>query len=149
VGAAQQRPGIDDLAVLAAGRPGHILQHHGHEAEDRRHGARSWINENGPACVITTRRPPQRSLKQMQPTTRTPATATTAEALDREWRSLGFVAGAPPRVSPDGRAIDKRVCRHLKCAACRRRGLDYRPFRRGDDYRVLAACLHCGAGEEV
>jgi hypothetical protein len=40
------------------------------------------------------------------------------------------------------------LSRHLRCPACRKRGLAYHRFTDGRRYVVLAVC-RCGAAEEV
>jgi hypothetical protein len=72
----------------------------------------------------------------------------TATALEAAFRAEGFTPGAPPHVSADCLAIDRRVCRQSRCPACRKRGLAFRPYHCGQRYRGLAVCS-CGAGEEI
>jgi hypothetical protein len=78
-----------------------------------------------------------------------PAVQTAAD-LEAAFRSEGFTPGAPPLLSARALAIDLACARRARCPACRRRLLQFRPFHRGDAYRVLLACLAlgCGAGEE-
>jgi hypothetical protein len=73
----------------------------------------------------------------------------TAEALAAQFRRLGFEPGVPPGIGRRSVMIDKVMVLKMTCPGCRRhQAMKYQPFRRGTDYRVLAACA-CGAGEEV
>lgn len=66
----------------------------------------------------------------------------------------GFVDGSPP--ARFAAAVDEGVCGVLHCGACRREGLEYRPFinRRMQadglpgSYRPVAVCGVCGIGAE-
>jgi hypothetical protein len=73
----------------------------------------------------------------------------TARALEAVIRRRGFVPGAPVWVGLYSRLAEIQVCRGMKCR-CGRRGLEYRPYNDGGNgYRVVAACLDCGYGEEI
>jgi hypothetical protein len=61
---------------------------------------------------------------------------------------LGFAPGAPAHITRASQDIDAQVARKLRCPACRKRGMDYRPFHRGRAYAALAVC-RCGAGEDL
>ena len=78
----------------------------------------------------------------------TPTIATSAEALERERRLLGFEDGAPAQMPPEILRIDLRVYRHSRCDACSHRGQIVRPMHRGHDYKLLLECPSCGAGSE-
>jgi Flp pilus assembly pilin Flp len=73
----------------------------------------------------------------------------TAAAIEQQFAVEGFRPGAPRHITAQSQAIDRLVCRRLKCPACRKRGCDYRPFTDGRAYRVLACCQACGAAEEM
>jgi hypothetical protein len=60
----------------------------------------------------------------------------------------GFRPGAPPRVSLLARTIDAEVCQEIICPNCHGTSLAYRPFVKGNTYRVVALC-RCGHGEEI
>lgn len=60
----------------------------------------------------------------------------------------GFAPGAPVHVRRETQAIDRDLCRRLRCGTCHRRGLTYHPYHKGRIYRVLAVCA-CGASEEI
>ena len=60
----------------------------------------------------------------------------------------GYQPGVPAGLTPESQAVDRGSCRRLRCAACGRRGMDYRPHYKGARYRVLAACPACGHQEE-
>jgi hypothetical protein len=62
---------------------------------------------------------------------------------------LGFEPGAPAHVTAESREIDGQLCKATHCPGCKARGREYRPFRRGISYRVVALCLRCGRGEEL
>jgi hypothetical protein len=78
-----------------------------------------------------------------------PAGARDALGLATELFALGLREGVPAHLAARAESIDRQLCRALRCPACRRRGLGYRPFTDGRRYVVLAACPACGAGEEV
>lgn len=61
----------------------------------------------------------------------------------------GWQPGAPPQVTAESVAIDKRTCSRLRCPGCRRRGMRYSSWHWGGRYKVVAICLHCGAGDQV
>src|SRR5690242_8439145 len=71
--------------------------------------------------------------------------------LSEVLRVLGFAFGVPPWLPPTAAAIDRRACRLMRCPACRRRGLQYRPYHEPAvlRYRVVAVCPECQAAEEV
>jgi hypothetical protein len=56
---------------------------------------------------------------------------------------LGYEPGTPPGVSEESRLADEGFCQESECEVCGRRGLLYRPFRRGRAYVALAACPEC------
>lgn len=72
-----------------------------------------------------------------------------AEVLSQELLRLGFVEGAPGHIPTEYVEIDRRCARAMRCGSCGKRGLVYRPFRRGRDYRALASCEKCGSGESM
>jgi hypothetical protein len=73
-----------------------------------------------------------------------------ALGLAAELFEQGLHEGTPPGLSAQSQAIDRRVCRAMRCPACRKRGMAYRPFSDGHThYTVLAVCAGCGAAEEV
>jgi hypothetical protein len=83
-------------------------------------------------------------------------TIPTAPALDQTFVALaarlaaaGFTPGAPAQVTPQTRALDRALCRRLRCPSCRKCGLRYRPFARGPNYWVLGECGQCGAAAEL
>jgi hypothetical protein len=69
------------------------------------------------------------------------------EQLDARLRSMGFEPGAPATLRKENLIADQRAYRHFRCA-CGRRGLQFKPYHRGREYR---ACVVCPAGhaEEV
>jgi hypothetical protein len=71
------------------------------------------------------------------------------EALEREFRSLGFTEGAPAHIPPAIVATDLRVYRHLSCPECGHRAHTVTPFHRGADYRLLCSCRKCGGTTEA
>jgi hypothetical protein len=84
-----------------------------------------------------------------QTTTNTATSSTPATAAEQGLLALGYERGAPPHVRAATQAIDRQVCRQSRCGSCGRRGLSYRPFHRGREYRVLAVCPACQAAKEV
>jgi len=76
-------------------------------------------------------------------------TVTTAAAIEATLCREGFTPGLPPSVRTGTAATDKAVCRRVRCPGCGNRGLMYRPWQRGRDYRILAACPACPAAEEL
>jgi hypothetical protein len=52
-------------------------------------------------------------------------------------------------MDPGTVAIDRRVYSAMRCAACRQRGMHFRPMHRGREYRAVAVCRRCGHAEEV
>jgi hypothetical protein len=78
----------------------------------------------------------------------TTTTTTTAKELSRALLAQGFETGAPRHVPERHLHIDRACARAMKCGSCGKRGMKYVPFRRGREYRALAACP-CGAGEEM
>lgn len=73
-----------------------------------------------------------------------PTLDTTAALLVRQLRLDGYTEGSPSRYA---QAIDRQVCRALKCGRCGKRGLDYRPFTRKGSYVAVCSCS-CGFGEQ-
>jgi hypothetical protein len=71
-----------------------------------------------------------------------------ALGLAAELYAEGLHPGTPPQLTARAASIDRHLCRALRCPACRRRGLSYRPFTDGRRYVVLAVC-RCGAAEQV
>jgi hypothetical protein len=72
-----------------------------------------------------------------------------ALGLAAELFAEGLHEGTPPGLSARAEAIDRQVCRRLRCPACKRRGMAYKPFHGAGRYTVLATCRRCGAGEQV
>lgn len=68
--------------------------------------------------------------------------------LERRLAGAGWKPGTPPGLTNLTVQTDLRICKQMKCPGCKRRGLEYRPYHRGQRYRVLAACPHCHAAEE-
>lgn len=68
--------------------------------------------------------------------------------LEDELAAIGFVAGPPPHIAPAMVDVDRRVGRAMKCGACHRRGMKFRPMHKGEVYRVVLACS-CGNREEL
>ena len=61
-----------------------------------------------------------------------------------------WLDGAPDHLRPETLAIDRRVCRALKCGQCHKRGLTFTPqHTAAGRYRVLAVCPECGRVEHV
>jgi hypothetical protein len=60
----------------------------------------------------------------------------------------GFKHGKPRHLGAEAEAIDRELCRRLRCPGCGRRGMEYLPHHKGRNYRVLARC-GCGAAEEM
>ncbi|HEY7308393.1 MAG TPA: hypothetical protein VH643_03420 [Gemmataceae bacterium] len=73
----------------------------------------------------------------------------TASALEREWRMLGFVEGAPAHLDSAIVADDVRSYRRMACGSCGHRSQTVSPFRRGREYRLLCRCRKCGHGVEA
>jgi hypothetical protein len=61
----------------------------------------------------------------------------------------GFAPGRPVQVTAESVRTDRGVCRWMRCPGCGRRGLEYRPWNRGERYRDLATCPGCGGTEGV
>jgi hypothetical protein len=78
-----------------------------------------------------------------------PATTTQASAAEAALAALGYSEGPPPGMDPGTVAIDRRVYSAMRCAACRQRGMHFRPMHRGREYRAVAVCRRCGHAEEV
>jgi hypothetical protein len=60
----------------------------------------------------------------------------------------GLRPGTPLHLTARAESIDRQLCRRLRCPACRKRGMAYRPLTDGRRYVVLAV-FRCGAAEEV
>jgi hypothetical protein len=60
----------------------------------------------------------------------------------------GYRPGAPSRVDLQARTADAEILQDCLCPNCLGAGLAYRPFVKGDSYRVIGLCQVCGAGEE-
>jgi hypothetical protein len=71
------------------------------------------------------------------------------EALEREFRALGFTEGAPSHIPTVIVQSDLRVYRHLACPACGHRAHTVQPFHRGVAYRLLCSCRKCGNATEA
>jgi hypothetical protein len=69
--------------------------------------------------------------------------------VETELAALGFQPGAPPHVPAEIQNIDRRVYRVQRCPACGRRGMRFRPFHRGGEYRAIVRCPACHRIEEV
>jgi hypothetical protein len=70
--------------------------------------------------------------------------------MERALRFLGYSPGWPVSVPPAARAVDMETVACMACGACGYLGgLEARPWYRRGDYRIVATCLNCGAGEEV
>jgi hypothetical protein len=78
-----------------------------------------------------------------------PPAPTSAPALEEALRVLGFRVGFPPFLPDRIRAIDHETTALMACGSCGYPHLECRPWHRGNDYRIVAECLNCGAGEEV
>ena len=63
--------------------------------------------------------------------------------------SAAWQPGAPPHITAETQAIDRQLCKRMKCPRCKRRGLEYNPLHLGASYRVQAVCASCGHPEEV
>jgi hypothetical protein len=74
---------------------------------------------------------------------------TSATALKCRLRREGFIPGLPPHITDATVRTDKATCRRLRCPGCGRCGLEYRPWRLGSRYHVLAVCPACGGAEEM
>jgi hypothetical protein len=70
-------------------------------------------------------------------------------SLEALLQAGGWKRGCPRQVTMATRAVDARLCKRLKCPACRHRGMEYHPYHRGDSYRVLARCPSCGVFEPM
>jgi hypothetical protein len=81
--------------------------------------------------------------------TTTQATAQRSLDLLYGLASAGFFFGSPSHVSKECQAIDAAMCHAMRCPGCNRPGMLYNPMHRGREYRAVASCKHCGAGEEV
>lgn len=68
--------------------------------------------------------------------------------LRGQLRAEGYQPGTPWHLPASVTAIDRYVCRRLRCAKCRQR-CKYRPYCKGRSYRVLAICRACGWAEEM
>lgn len=61
----------------------------------------------------------------------------------------GFLPGAPAGIGKQARAVDRWLCRQLRCPHCKQ-PLEYFPYQRNREYKVIAACVHCDRhAEEV
>ncbi len=69
--------------------------------------------------------------------------------LARQLAREGWAPGAPLRIRSATRAIDRFLCRQLVCGHCRRKGLEYYPYHRDGEYKVLAVCHVCQGAEEM
>lgn len=79
----------------------------------------------------------------------TTSTIPTADALERQWRQLGFIKGAPVHIPAALVAGDVRIYQRLACPACGHRRHAVQPLHRGRIYRLLCRCKKCGAGMEA
>jgi hypothetical protein len=79
----------------------------------------------------------------------TPDTIPLAERIIDSLKSLGWEEGAPPHVSADSQAIDRRTASAVRCSMCGRKGGRYVPMHRVDRYRALSACQHCFGATEI
>ncbi len=83
-----------------------------------------------------------------------PPLIATGDALEQQALRDDFAIGFPPHLPSQAREIDVKTCRRLRCPACHSRGMECKPFHRIKpllpcDYRVVASCPTCGAGEVV
>ncbi len=88
----------------------------------------------------------------MSSVTRRPRTRRNARAaaeLIHALEAAGYRHGPPPHLSDEARAIDRQLCRRVRCPGCGKRRMEYVPFHRDRGYRVVARCGHCGTGEEL
>ena len=70
----------------------------------------------------------------------------TLDDLHHKLTVAGFIIGVPAALTLASRAADQRTCAHMKCPACRRRGLAYTGLTAGATcYRVIASCPDCNA----
>ena len=88
------------------------------------------------------------------PTTTLPPTGastlglvSTAQALAATLGRHGYTPGVPEHLTDFARRVDAALVQALRCPHCQGR-LRYHPYRQGTRYRVLAACVTCGYGEE-
>lgn len=72
-----------------------------------------------------------------------------AISLMLAFRAQGLCPGVPRWLSPYAIKTDRAACAELVCPGCGRQGMLYHPYggKRGE-YRVIAACATCRAGEE-
>lgn len=68
--------------------------------------------------------------------------------LSRELEAAGYQPDTPPHITEATRQLDSRLCRFARCEQCDRRGLVYRPYRRGRAYRIVAVCTACHHEQE-
>jgi hypothetical protein len=73
----------------------------------------------------------------------------TLEALETCLRKQMFEPGAPEHLSESAVRADAHAVARMRCPGCNRRRLEFYPWQRGRQYRVLAGCAECGCGEEV
>ncbi len=80
--------------------------------------------------------------------TATRAASPTFALLAGRLAEKGFAPGAPDHVRPETRESDRAVCHNMRCPACKRRGLVYRPYHAEDGrYAVLGQCVRCPGAE--
>jgi hypothetical protein len=73
----------------------------------------------------------------------------TPAGLEALFLRQGFEPGTPSHITPRTLRQLARLCGRLRCPACGRRGLDWKSFRRGPAWRVLATCPAGHFAEEV
>jgi hypothetical protein len=73
----------------------------------------------------------------------------TAAALERQFRSDGYLPGVPPGITALSLRQVTILCRMMKCPGCKARGLEARSFASSPGWRVLACCPRYPFAEEV
>lgn len=76
-----------------------------------------------------------------------PGVKPAAETI-RQLEAHGYRPGFPVHLTLAAQRIDRQFCRFARCPACRRRGLEARPFHRLGSYRLMAECPHYHSAEE-
>lgn len=79
-----------------------------------------------------------------------PGQVETADELRQRFRVAGFVEGAPPQLDAETQTIDMTQVHRMRCPGCCKRVLFYEAWHKPTgEYRILAACGRCPAGEEI
>jgi hypothetical protein len=68
-------------------------------------------------------------------------------SLEGDLLAEGYRPGAPDHVTLDSRAVDDAACADMTCPDCGASSMQYRPYRRGTSYRVVAVCPRLCGGE--